>query len=61
MAYRAKILPEQLERARRRYQMLLREAISGKRFDLLTPDEINALDRTKDCGIVPRADLNKGG
>lgn len=39
--YRVKNLPTQLERARRRYEMLVREAVSLRMTDLLTPQEID--------------------
>lgn len=40
LLYRMKALPDQLDRARRRHDMLVREAVRLRRQDLLTPQEI---------------------
>jgi len=58
--YRSRNLPDQLDRARRRYAGLLAEAIKGRLFELLTPAEIAALDGARQCDNVQASTTAKG-
>lgn len=39
--YRDRVLPDQMDHARRKYQAMLRESVRRGRTELLTPEEIN--------------------
>lgn len=47
-AYRVRVLPDQLDRARRRLQGLAREAIRLGMADLVQPDDLPQDERSKD-------------